>query len=76
MHSPWGWKSSCPRAPEGLDGGMDGAVLRLGTNGTVLWLGAVDGVGRCSDVGWWTAWFSALARGGAPAARGEGLTWG
>ena len=45
------------RAPEGLGGGTDGAVL---------WLGAVDSVGR------WTAWGSAPARGGAPAARGRG----
>ncbi|XP_066361365.1 argininosuccinate synthase, chloroplastic-like [Miscanthus floridulus] len=35
-------------------------------DGVVLWLGAMDGMGR------WTAWGSALARGGAPAARGEG----
>ena len=52
MHSPWGWESSCPRAPEGLGGGTDGAMLWLGTDGAVLWLGVVDGVGRCSNVGW------------------------
>ena len=57
MHSSWGWESSCLRAPEGLSGGTDGAVLWLGTDGAVLRpgtdvvvlrLGAVSSVGWCS----------------------------